>query len=253
MTEADWLACRQPAPMLDALGDLASPRKRRLFACACCRRLEAPLPHLWLRAALDVAERFADGHVSNDELRDAWRRVGEDLHTAHRRIEIETRSGPRPPKDVRASALLEAQYSALRELSTAVAVSISRSGLGQDAVRAVQSAAQTAALRTAIGDWQVRAAASDAGCAEELAQAELVRDLFTDRFWFVVPDPVWFTPDVLALANYIYNDHAFEQMPILADALQDAGCESGRVLDHCRGPGPHARGCWVVDLVLGKE
>jgi hypothetical protein len=42
-------------------------------------------------------------------------------------------------------------------------------------------------------------------------------------------------------------------MPILADALQDAGCENADILDHCRGPGPHVRGYWVVDLVLGKE
>ncbi|AWM42519.1 hypothetical protein C1280_35020 [Gemmata obscuriglobus] len=99
----------------------------------------------------------------------------------------------------------------------------------------------------------MRAAGADAGCAEQVAQAELVRDLFADRFWFVVPDPAWLTADVRALANHIYDGHAFEHMPILADALQDAGCESGRVLDHCRGPAPHARGCWVIDLVLGKE
>jgi hypothetical protein len=44
-----------------------------------------------------------------------------------------------------------------------------------------------------------------------------------------------------------------EQIVILADALQDAGCDNDRILDHCRGPGPHVRGCWVVDLVLGKS
>jgi hypothetical protein len=49
------------------------------------------------------------------------------------------------------------------------------------------------------------------------------------------------------------EERAFERLPILADALQDAGCENADILDHCRGPGPHARGCWVVDLILDKS
>lgn len=252
MTEAEWFGCVAPTPMLDALGDRASARKLRLFACACCRRLEAPLPHLWNPAALDTAERFADGRASGDELRDARRRVGDDLHTAYRRIGTETRGGTRHPRDVRASALLEAEFSALRELSTATNASVARRALGQDAAQAVGGAAAGAALRTVVSDWDVRDTVFDAIRAEEAAQADLVRDLFTDRFWFVVPDPAWFTADVLALANAIYEGRTFEHMPILADALQDAGCESPRVLDHCRGAGPHARGCWVIDLVLGR-
>jgi hypothetical protein len=58
---------------------------------------------------------------------------------------------------------------------------------------------------------------------------------------------------VVALARGVYDDLAFDLMPILADALQDAGCDNADVLDHCRGPGPHVRGCWAVDLVLGNE
>jgi hypothetical protein len=65
------------------------------------------------------------------------------------------------------------------------------------------------------------------------------------------PEPGWLTSTVVELARGIYADRAFDRLPILADALQDAGCENADVLDHCRGPGPHARGCWVVDLVLG--
>jgi hypothetical protein len=65
--------------------------------------------------------------------------------------------------------------------------------------------------------------------------------------------PVWRTADVGALARGIYESRDFGAMPILADALQDAGCDSEDILNHCRGPGPHVRGCWVVDLVLGKE
>ena len=85
-------------------------------------------------------------------------------------------------------------------------------------------------------------------------EEDLVRDVFGNPF---APtqlfDPAWLTSTVLALAKGIYEERAFDRMPILADALQDAGCDSADILDHCRGPGPHVRGCWVVDLVLGKE
>lgn len=62
----------------------------------------------------------------------------------------------------------------------------------------------------------------------------------------------WRTSTVVALAQGIYDDRAFDRLPILADALQDAGCDNPDILNHCRDTGPHARGCWVVDLVLGK-
>ena len=62
----------------------------------------------------------------------------------------------------------------------------------------------------------------------------------------------WRSPDVLALARGIRGEGAYDRLPVLADALQGAGCDSADLLDHCRGPGPHVRGCWVVDSVLGK-
>jgi hypothetical protein len=61
------------------------------------------------------------------------------------------------------------------------------------------------------------------------------------------------SPTMVALAQTIYTDRAFDRLPILADALEDAGCTDAEILAHCRGPGPHVRGCWVVDLILGKE
>jgi hypothetical protein len=81
----------------------------------------------------------------------------------------------------------------------------------------------------------------------------LIRDLFGNPFRPVAVDPVWRTSTVVSLAEGVYAERAFDRLPILADALQDTGCESPDVLDHCRGPGPHARGCWVVDLLLGKS
>jgi hypothetical protein len=88
---------------------------------------------------------------------------------------------------------------------------------------------------------------------EAAAQSDLVRDIFGNPFRPVAFDPRWRTSDVVGLAQAIYDDKAFERMPILADALMDAGCEDEQIIGHCRGKGPHVRGCWVVDLVLGKE
>src|SRR5262249_21292895 len=88
---------------------------------------------------------------------------------------------------------------------------------------------------------------------EQARQCDLLRDIFGNPFRPVSLNPSWLTPPVVALAEGIYADRAFDRLPILADAIQDAGCENADLLGHCRGPGPHARGCWAVDLVLGKE
>jgi hypothetical protein len=70
---------------------------------------------------------------------------------------------------------------------------------------------------------------------------------FVGRWTF---NPSWRSSDVLGLAHSIRAERAYDRLPVLADALQEAGCESAIILGHCRGPGPHVRGCWVVDLVL---
>ncbi|WP_246173648.1 hypothetical protein [Limnoglobus roseus] len=84
-------------------------------------------------------------------------------------------------------------------------------------------------------------------------QAAILRDIFGDPFRPVTFDSHWQSETAVSLAQAIYDDRAFDRLPILADALQDAGCEDADVLSHCRGDGPHVRGCWVVDLVLGKK
>jgi hypothetical protein len=89
--------------------------------------------------------------------------------------------------------------------------------------------------------------------AELSAQADLLRDIFGNPFRPVTLSPSWRTSTAMSLARQMYESREFGAMPILADALQDAGCDSDEVLKHCRGPGPHVRGCWVVDLVLDKE
>jgi hypothetical protein len=84
------------------------------------------------------------------------------------------------------------------------------------------------------------------------AQCGLIRCVCGNPYRHEAFDTTWFTSTVVALAKGIYDDRAFDRLPLLADALEDAGCEDARVLDHCRGLEPHARGCWVVDGLLRR-
>jgi hypothetical protein len=81
----------------------------------------------------------------------------------------------------------------------------------------------------------------------------VLRDVVGNPFRSAAVDPAWRTSTVTALARGVYESRDFSAMPILADALQDAGCDSEDILNHCRSGGVHVRGCWVADLVLGKE
>jgi hypothetical protein len=92
--------------------------------------------------------------------------------------------------------------------------------------------------------------------AEEQKQIDLLRDLFGNPFRPVTINPsllVWNDTTVVKLAEGIYKARAFDHLPVLADALDDAGCDNLDILNHCRQPAEHARGCWVVDLLLGKK
>jgi hypothetical protein len=99
-------------------------------------------------------------------------------------------------------------------------------------------------------EWGIR---EERRQAESAAQTFLLRDIFGNPFRPVAADPRWLTSTAVALARAIYDDRAFDRLPILADALEDAGCDNADILSHLRGDGPHVRGCWALDLVLGKE
>ena len=88
---------------------------------------------------------------------------------------------------------------------------------------------------------------------EQSIACNLLRDIFSNPFRPITADPAWLTPTVQSIAAAIYQDRAFDRLLILADALEEAGCTDADVLLHCRRPGEHVRGCWVVDWVLGKE
>lgn len=85
------------------------------------------------------------------------------------------------------------------------------------------------------------------------AQAAILRDLLGNPFRPVTIDPGWRTSTVVDLARAIDAEGTYDRLPILADALMDAGCDDEQIIDHCRSAGPHVKGCWVVDLILGKS
>jgi hypothetical protein len=225
MTEAEWLACEDPTPMLRALCGTASERKLRLFACACCRRIWLVAPPV-ARAAVDVAERYADRNYSSEQVPI---RLLEEAAEA-----IEADRSLKPWEDIPTrNAAQNTLYEFSAEMAAHWAANSSPAGPGRRRRRGrgVQISPQ----------------------GELTAQAHLLCDIFGNPFRPVTFDPAWRSDTALTLARGMYESRDFSPMPILADALQDAGCDNADILNHCRGTGPHVRGCWVVDLVLGKE
>jgi hypothetical protein len=227
MTEAEWLACTDPSPMLGFFEVKASKRKMRLFACACCRRIW-PL-HVDRRSqeAVEVAERYADGLADDQELQKA-------IVKAERAI-LEAR------RIFRHGVLID-------DLSPQSAYFAADGPPGD----AAEAAAESAACEVA-GDEDDTPAWKAAKRSEEACQAALLREIVGNPFQDVRVHPSWLTSTVMALARGIYEERAFDCMPILADALEEAGCDNRAILTHCRQDGEHARGCWVVDALLGKS
>jgi len=218
MTEVEWLACDDPGPMLWFVNQQASERKLRLFNCGCCRRvwhlLNVPPAH----KTVETAEKVADGL----------------LHYAC----IDPPSGISPE--------LQQVFQAIN--------AVKREQWPYEAAWKTLSA-----YRPDFGwAWQIIANRSDwskrsANLEELRSQADLFRCVFGNPFRTVTIDPAWQTATVTSLAEAIYQERAFDRLPILADALEDAGCNHPDILNHCRSGGKHVRGCWLVDSVLGKE
>jgi hypothetical protein len=223
VTETEWLACTDPTPMLEFLRGITSERKLRLFAVACCRRVWHLLVDERSHEAVEVAERFADGAATDKELEDAKSNAWEfSLHIVH--------------EDERFFDLDQNARDAADAPAWAAEWSVDYGcEYGECPLRVV--VATQRALGTAEGN----------------KQASLVRCIFGNPFRPVAVDAGWLTPGVVGLARTIYEGRAFNRMPELADALEQAGFANADILAHCREPGPHVRGCWVVDGLLGKE
>jgi hypothetical protein len=226
VTESEWETSQQPEEMLKFLKGKAGDRKFRLFLIACSRRVLPSDADTDMIEALAVAERFADGKATKRELTHA-RTV---LHGQHM-----YRSKKWP--------LLYSSH-----IRSVPAWHSTREHMGKAASQGSQSCAWSSARLLLAGIMAMTYPGK-----EFEAQSNLIRDLFGNPFRPIALDPSWLTSTATALARLMYDSRDFSAMPILADALQDAGCDNADILDHCRGPGPHVRGCWVVDKLLSRE
>lgn len=255
MTESDWLAETDPAPMVrhligvtafvrvqdatDFPNARGSDRKLRLFACACYHRISHRLPDGRTRAAVAVAEAVADGVQTTEALQQAeapLRDALRPLEPSWRMSHGAERYALAPTHEALALGLIvlwgEPQKAAYYASS--------------NAYLAVETLDNPTTTRYDAGY------STEGKMAEREAQTELLRDIFGNPFSPAHFDPSWRTATVGATATQMYDTRDFTPAPILADALQDAGCENDDILNHLRGPGPHVRGCWTIDLILGK-
>jgi hypothetical protein len=256
MTEAEWLVCDRPGAMLRGRNQAISERKLRLFACACCRRIWHLVPPepVW-SATLELAERFADGLVEMDMVT-ATRTAALDYSNA-------TFQGrPEPTQIAIFEVIRTVAPIALEEPGHGLHFPDGRDEpvLGHNAAAALATQACNQVRRSR---WKRLWAEFIVGYpwervlhAERKAQATLLRDILGNPFRPTALDPRVLSGSagtVVHLARSIYDDRAFDCLPILADALEEAGCTSADLLAHCRSGGEHVRGCSVVDLILGKE
>jgi hypothetical protein len=237
MTEQEWLACTDPSQLLAFLdrqglfGLSASEdalRRLRLFACACLYPIRVH-GHGTFKTAIETAERFADGMASPEELK-AAEQAAAALADPEGQESYADRAWMQP----------DAVSSALASIA------------GSHVQYSVDSIVNYGVALLSI-DWE-REGIEAAAFPRFLCQ--LFRCVFRNPFRDAAVDTSWLTWNnhtISKLAQAIYLERCFQDLPILADALEEAGCTSADLLGHLRGPGPHARGCWALDLVLRKN
>jgi hypothetical protein len=219
MTEDEWLQEVRVDVMLPWLQRAKkrklSPRKLRLFGVACCRRAWRRL-NAELRRQVETAEQHADGLVKDAVLKAAWR--------ANCKMEHDRTKGGAVGWLLWGPWL---NWKTPEWATTAVASQLAEKG-----------------------GWPW------GNVDERDAQADLIREVAGNPFRKVVWRPEWAEANdqqAAKLAESIYEDRAFDRLPILGDALEEAGCTDQNILGHLRNPGGHTRGCWALDLVLAKE
>jgi hypothetical protein len=213
MTEQDWLDCNDPVPMLNFVEKTANGRKRLLFVCACRRRIWHLLTDRRSRRAVEVEERYADGQASEAEVMGARQAAA---------------------KVAGVGGVVQACHGSGSTYWLYEPVHYART-----VAWAVWKSAETAQVEA----WD----------AERAAQCDILRDMIGNPFRAVSIDPSWRTPLIVAMAESIYEERRFQDTPILADALEEAGCQDEGILGHCRQTEKHVRGCWLVDLLTGRS
>jgi hypothetical protein len=228
MTGEKWLNCTDPSPMLEFIQSKATDRKFRLFACACCRNVWSLIVEERWRKAVEIAEEYADQACSSERLKEEWDSEGVTAvgHTIDGATAADARWGADWAARNAVQAVVEFNLHNLEppnstDISAWARVRMERKQASEDAQRTIQ--------------------------------VRQVRDIFGNPFRPVTFNPSWRTLSVVRLAQTICDERSFDKMPDLGDALERAGCRDEAILNHCREPSEHVRGCWVVDLVLGKS
>jgi len=228
VNEKEWLVEEDVYALLDHVAH-TSVRKSRLFALACYQRAREYCAFRESRELALVVQRFVDEKATSVELDEAKRRLWNA---------IEESPVPDWVTDAR-------EYRTYRYWPDKIPL------------RAAEDAVDTFAVAEAaiyIDTEHPRPEREEAELHPALAA--VVRDLFGNPFRPVTLDPAllgWNNEGAPRLAQSIYDEEAFDRLGELADTLAEAGCTNREVLDHCRSAGPHVRGCWVVDLLLGKS
>jgi hypothetical protein len=275
MTEHEWLEGKDPGPMLAFLRGKASDRKLRLFAVACCRTVWELLPDESTRRAVQVAELMADGHADPTEQRRIVEEIGPKVNTQYG---IFLCGGCSGPGSTYAAMAATAALDPAQTFTSYMGQTPSETHTAWECVARAQ--AQTAKEDAREKRWherdesardgehepddawyeQTEDAAYDAWDRERAAawaaHCALLRDIFGNPFRPVAINPSylrWRDGTVVRIVQAIYHERRFQDLPILADTLEEAGCTDAAILTHCRGPGEHVRGCWVVDAILAKK
>jgi hypothetical protein len=253
VTEAEWLAATDPDKLLEFVRPSASERKLRLFAACCCRRV---WDWMWpgCRRAIEVLESRADQAATEEELAQAasgaaadWlESFGSHIPSSAAYYATGYCSTVRDPCPV-----LESARTAASEVALAVSVDASHGravSLGYGSPRRQYPVSE----EDAVVCQQVLDEAHD---REREAQCQILRDIFHGPCRPILLRRAWLYPGgntVLRLTKTIYREQAFDLLPVLADALEDAGCDDLQLLNHCRSGREHYRGCWLIDGLLGK-
>ncbi len=237
MTEAEWMACTNLGEMVYFLRNRVTDRKWRLFAAACCRSVLNSLGDPRCRNAIALTERLADGNARLDELVAAQQLACAVLE------ETGANRKSHPVEDIArviTIPTLDAQTVAHATAMNVVGV------IGEMAWKEAMGQGRRRQEKKRREAWR----------QEESTQISLLPDVVGNPFRPATLAPVWLDWNdgvIRKLAQAVYDDRAFDRLPVLADALEEAGSTDAALLTHCRGPGPHVRGCWLVDLLLDKK
>jgi hypothetical protein len=263
MTEAEWEACRNPLEILNFLHGRMSARKERLFACAAVRRIWHLLADARSKEAVEEAERYADqvGHEEDCALlcRRAWEAVREinDARPGAPGAYAAWKAASNAAVAAAATASLPGKGFELDPVRGAIfAASYAVKGAARSQYYAITDGSNASTLNAAE---EAGSAGGEAGLRESVAQVALLHDLFGVAFRTPTFEISWRTTTVATVAQGAYRTRRLPAgileptgLAILADAIEQTGCINADILDHLRGLGPHVRGCWALDLVLGK-